>query len=130
MSKEAKKPLTYCDISKIQPGKHCYSIKGKIVSCKTVEKTKQNGEKFNVIEGVIADASGCADFRFQADQAAAIKQGAVVSVRNGKSSVVNEHIVLEIDRFGKIAEENIQIDKPNTDENISSVSWEKTARNK
>ena len=118
------KPL-FIKIADIRPGQHCYNVYGKVTSAKTTDKSKVSGEKLTFVEGVIADETAAADFRFNADQAGAVKAGAVIAIRNGKSSVVNEHIVLEVDRFGKLSAETVAIDKPNLANNISATSWEK-----
>ena len=49
-----------------------------------------------------------------------------MAFRNGKSSVFNEHIVLEVDRFGKVSiEAEDKVNNVNTKINISSATWEK-----
>ena len=49
-------------------------------------------------------------------------------MRNGKSSVIAEHIVLDIDRFGKVSVEDDKcIKNVNTTNNISAAVWEKKA---
>ena len=60
------------------------------------------------------------------EQAQNIKDGAVVAIRNGKSNVVNEHIMLEVDRFGKVTlESDDSVKSTNTSNNISQATWEK-----
>ena len=50
----------------------------------------------------------------------------IVAFRNGKSNVFNEHIVLEVDRFGKVSvEAEDKVNSINTKNNISSATWEK-----
>ena len=39
------------------------------------------------------------------DNADLVKEGMVYSFRNGRSEVVDEHIRLEVDKFGKVQEE-------------------------
>ena len=52
-------------------------------------------------------------------------------MRNGKSNVVNEHIVLEVDRFGKVTvESEDKVSSVNTGLNISEATWEKKAPRK
>lgn len=116
---------TFITIAEIQPGKHCYHVYGKVVEVKKTQRSKSSGESFPLVEGVIADNSGCANFRFPADQAGCVEQGAIIAIRNGMSSVVDEHIVLEVDRFGKLTPEHTNIATPNTKNNISATAWEK-----
>ena len=50
----------------------------------------------------------------------------IVAIRNGKSNVVDEHILLEIDRFGKVSiESDDKVKAANTNNNISAATWEK-----
>ena len=51
-----------------------------------------------------------------------------VAIRNGKSSVITEHIVLDVDRFGKVSvEDDKWVKNINTTNNISAAVWEKKA---
>ena len=126
--KQLQKPQ-FIKIKDIQPMKHCYNVYGKVLSCKTSEKARFGSEKAKFIEGVIADESSSANFSIPEEMAGAIKEGAIIAIRNGRASLVNEHILLEIDRFGKVSAENVNIDKPNAAENISDIAWEKKAKN-
>ena len=119
----------FIKIKDILPMKHCYNVYGKVLSCKIVEKTRFGSEKAKAIEGVIADESSSANFCIPEEQGQAIKEGQVIAIRNGKANLINEHILLEIDRFGKVSAENVTIDKPNAAENISDIAWEKKAKN-
>ena len=123
MEKGLRKP-EFQEISTISPGKHCYHVYGKVMEVNKKEKTKFNGETVSYIEGVIADESGCANFRFQSDKADIVKKGAIIAIRNGKSNVFDEHIVLEIDRFGKVSSEKVAINTVNIKNNISDTLWE------
>ena len=55
----------------------------------------------------------------------------MVAFRNGRSVVVDEHIVLEVDRFGKVSvEKDDAVQNANTEVNISQATWEKKAQQK
>jgi len=43
------------------------------------------------------------------ENAAKIQQGRIISIRNGRSEVFKERMRLEVDRWGKIQEEKVQI---------------------
>ena len=124
MEKELQKPV-FCKISEIMPGKHCYHVYGKVTEVRKTQRRKNNGEGIAQVEGIIADETGCASFRFNGDQAGEVREGAVVAIRNGRSSVIDEHILLEVDRFGKISAEQVSIGAPNLSNNISATAWEK-----
>ena len=48
----------------------------------------------------------------------------MITVRNCHSNVVNEHLRLEVDRWGKIEASNEKIDSVNTKNNLSEVEYE------
>ena len=52
-----------------------------------------------------------------------------IAIRNGKSNVVDEHILLDLDKFGRITLEPEQNIQPNTDNNISDEVWDKRKKN-
>ena len=63
------------------------------------------------------------------DHAKLVKEGATIALRNGKSNVVNEHILLEMDRFGKVSvEDDSKVKSTNIEKNISGATWEKKAK--
>ena len=53
-----------------------------------------------------------------------IREGAVLTVRNAHANVVNEHLRLEVDRWGKIEPSTEKIEKVNTSNNLSDVEYE------
>jgi len=66
------------------------------------------------------------DFRLVGDNVDKIAQNMVISIRNGRSEVVDEHIRLEVDKFGKVQEEKeTTIDRTKVEENISSYAYVK-----
>ena len=118
----------YIRIADIRPAQHCYFVKGKITSAEKKEITRLSGDKVTVCEGVIADESGAANFHFEGEAADLVNnaKGLTVSIRNGRCEVVDEHIRLEVDRFGKVAKEDKEvISGANTTNNISSVAYER-----
>lgn len=71
-----------------------------------------------MIDAVVADDTGAARAFFKGEQAKEIKQGAVIAIRNGVKKIIKGHISLELDLFGRVTPENVDI-KPNTEKNIS-----------
>ena len=123
--RQLEKPR-YSKIGDIRPGVHCYFVIGKILKATHSEITRISGDKVKICEGVIADDSGCATFHFEGVSAEQISTGAVVSIRNGRSEVVDEHIRLEVDKFGKIAKEDASNVKGVNEKNdISAVAYER-----
>ena len=58
-----------------------------------------------------------------------IKQGAVIAIRNGRIRIIKNHISLEIDIFGRVTAETVDV-KENTKENISEKEIERRPRRK
>ncbi len=128
MAEVALKDPVFVKIKDIQPGKHCYNVFAKVIKIEQSDRVNKVGEKVAVVEGVVADETSSANFKFIGDHAQHIKVGAVIAIRNGRSNVSSERIVLELDKFGKISlETDVAIPKPNVTDNISSTVWEKKA---
>lgn len=124
---QLKKPV-FSTIDQIAPAKHCYNVYATVVEAKVSERDSKGG-KVPVIEGVVGDETACANFRFVGEQFAWVKAGKVIAIRNGLSSVVDEHILLEVDKFGRVTEEaGHKIDKVKNEKNISSTPYVKKVR--
>lgn len=119
----------FIKVSQLKPGVHCYHIYAKVVAAKKSEHTTNNGRAVNVVEGTLADETGAVNFRFTGNHTTHLVEGATVAIRNGKSNVIDEHILLELDQFGRVTVENgVTIKDVNTAKNISAVVWEKAPR--
>merc|ERR1712151_349031 len=116
----------FSKISDIRAGKHCYNIYCKVTEKNMSEITKFNGEVIRICDGVVGDDSAVANFRLVGDNVDKIEKDMVISIRNGRSEVVDEHIRLEVDKFGKVQEEKEHtIDSIKVAENISSYEYVK-----
>ena len=125
MTENLQKP-DFIKIKAIQPAKHCYHVYCKILSAVPSELKSKNGKVIPVVEGVVADETGAANYRLTGSHAANIKEGKIIALRNGKSSIVAEQILLELYDFGGVTEEaDVNISQVNTDNNISDTKWEK-----
>jgi replication factor A1 len=128
MDIKLQKP-SFSKISELRPGIHCYHIYAKVLSAKVSENVTNNGRVINVVEGVLADDSASAHFRFTGNHTAHMAEGNSIAVRNGKSNVVDDHIILELDQFGRVTLENeLPFGEVNHEKNISATSWEKAPR--
>merc|ERR1711879_110648 len=111
-------------IEEIKPGKHCYNIYAIVKKLEKKDVTKYNGEIIKVAEGLLGDETGCAEFRFVGEYIDKLSEGRVISIRNGRSEVHNEHLRLEIDIFGKVsAEPDVEISSVNESNNLSAVAY-------
>ena len=45
-------------------------------------------------------------------------------MRNAHANVVGEHLRLEVDKWGKIEDSSVNVDKVNTANNLSDVEYE------
>ena len=53
-----------------------------------------------------------------------MKEGAVLAFRNGRSVVFKERMRLEIDRWGKISSEEVEIGDCDLKNNLSKIEYE------
>merc|ERR1712129_351622 len=127
MQHRLQKPF-FCKMNDIKPGKHCYNVYCKVIKLNASEITKFNGEGIRIADGVVGDETGVANFRLVGENVDKVKEGQVISIRNGRSEVVDEHIRLEVDKFGKIAEEDRDIESMKDDNNISAFAYIKKER--
>ena len=124
-TKELEKPK-YSKIADVRPGLHCFFLYGKVLKATQSEIARISGDKVKVVEGVVADDSGSVAFHFEGPYADLVKQGETISIRNGRSEVVDEHIRLEVDKFGKVAKEDASVVKTVNEKNdLSAVAYEK-----
>ena len=70
---------------------------------------------------VVGDETGCIDARITGENAKFMVKGNVLALRNGRSTVFQEHMRLEIDRWGKITNEEVEIESVNEENNLSAT---------
>merc|ERR1712039_973524 len=128
MTQRLQKPIFF-KINEIKAGRHCYNIYCKVTEVKVSEITKFNGEVIRICDGVVGDETAIANFRLVGENVDKVKQDMIISIRNGRSEVVDEHVRLEVDKFGKVQEESVTIDKIKVEENISSHAYVKKQKN-
>ena len=132
MNKDSKpivlqKPI-FVKIADVKPGRHCYHVYGKVIKATFTETTRMSGDKVKIADGVIGDETGTAAFHFEGPAVEQITVGGVIAIRNGRSDVVDEHISLQVDKFGKVTKEDAAHVK-SVDEapgkNISAIEYQK-----
>lgn len=116
---------TFSKVETISPGAHCYNVYVKVQKVNKEKKTNNKNEEYTVATGVCGDETALANFKFVGKWADLVEENKVFAIRNGKSDVIDEHIVLQLDNFGKLSEENVSIENVNTKKNISDDKWEK-----
>jgi ssDNA-binding replication factor A large subunit len=108
------KPV-FVKVSSLADARNGYNVYVKVVS---VEETKSNDGQSTFARAVVADETGSANAFFKGETIKLIKQGAIIAIRNGSIRLIKNHISLEIDLFGRVTPETVEI-KENTKENIS-----------
>ena len=92
-----------------------YNVYVKVVSAE--HETSQKGDQ-SFVRAVVADETGAAKAFFKGDNAKLIQKDQVIAIRNGTVKIIKSHISLEVDLFGRVTKENVEI-KTNTENNIS-----------
>ena len=90
----------------------------------TLEKKRYDGTQIRQAEAIVGDQHGCVKLVARDNQLDLVKEGAIITVRNAHANVVNEHLRLEVDRWGKIEPSTEKIEKVNTSNNHSDVEYE------
>ena len=73
------------------------------------ETTRANGDKLKIATCCIGDETACINARITGENADKMIEGSVLAFRNGRSVVFQEHMRLEIDRWGKISAEDDEV---------------------
>ena len=123
MSTQLTKPQ-FVKVSDLSNARSGYNVYVKVVS---VDKS-QTQSNVNIVRAVVADETGCANAFFKGETAALIQEGKVIAIRNGTIKLIKSHISLEIDIFGRITPENIEIKTTNSTNNISEKEIERRQR--
>ena len=101
-TKTLKKPV-FIKINQLEPIKHCYNIYCQVMDVTVTKSENSRGQEQVVAEGVVADETGCVKFRLRNEHTTHIKKGAVIALRNGRSNIVDDTILLDLDKFGKVS---------------------------
>ena len=123
MTTQLTKPQ-FVKVSDLSNARSGYNVYVKVVS---VDKS-QTQSNVNIVRAVVADETGCANAFFKGETAALIQEGKVIAIRNGTIKLIKSHISLEIDIFGRITPENLEIKTTNTTNNISEKEIERRQR--
>ncbi len=127
MNNEGLSKPNFCKLEDIRPGVHCYNVYCVVVACEIMETTTPRGDKLVIATGKVGDETGTLDFKLKNEHTKLLKVGSTIALRNGKSNVIEECILLELDKFGKVSEETLKInnaEKPN----LSLQKWKKVKK--
>ena len=90
----------------------------------TQERRRYDGTQIKQANIIVGDQYGSVVLVAKNEQVDQIKQGSVITVRNAHANVVGEHLRLEVDKWGKIEDSSVNVEKVNTSNNLSDVEYE------
>ena len=114
------------DIASIQPMQR-YNLIGKVLEVgKTIEVKRVEGDNISMAKVKIGDKSGMVNILLKGKQLECAKKDQTIIVRNAMSKVVNEHIRMEVDIWGKveISKKEDEVKEVNTKTDISATEYE------
>lgn len=120
--KPLKKPK-FGKVSSITPDATGVNLRLKVVEEATVVETKV-GKFWEVLCG---DASGTVVLSLREHQTGVATKGAVIDLRNAAAKMVNNHVRMAVDKWGKIAAADEDLDgtvEMATEKNISGTEYE------
>lgn len=103
------------------PRKNGATLRLKVVDSTTETITTRKGENIKQVKGVLGDSTAVINFRVAREFADLIEKNKVYLFTNVKSAVFKGHHQIELDKFGKIAEEKENINTVNNSRNLSEV---------
>ncbi len=122
MTTQLSKPH-FIKVKDLENARSGYNVYVKVVS---VEKS-QTQTNVPIVRAVVGDETGSASAFFKGDNAGLIEEGKIIAIRNGTINFIKNKISLEVDIFGRITPETVEIKTVGT-ENISEKEIEKKPR--
>merc|ERR1712216_65643 len=114
------KSAKFGKIAKIMPDAKGLNLNVKVVE-DAVEKELPKGGKAYEVKG--GDASACVTMSLAEGQKGELKKGKCYELRNAHVKMVKGHIMLVIDKWGKIEESSEEV-TPSTEKDISATEYE------
>ena len=90
----------------------------------TKERRRYDGTWVKQADVLVGDQYGCVVLVARNEQLDMVKEGTVITVRNCHANVVNEHLRLEVDKWGKIELSKESVTTVNEKNNLSDVEYE------
>ena len=124
-AKKAQTKPTFITMSQLEPGSRV-NMHLRVGAVKiTRERKRYDGGAMNrVAECIVGDQYGCVKMMAFDEQLDIVKEGEVITVRNGHANVVKEHLRLEVDRWAKIEKSSEKITGINLANNASDIEYE------
>jgi hypothetical protein len=120
--KQVPRKPEFVKIKDIENGRSGYNVYVKVLEVKDHEILSKDdqSQKMDMIDVLVADETGAARAFFKGEQTKDIVVGVTIAIRNGARKIIKNRISLEVDLFGRVTVETVDI-KPNTGYNISDV---------
>jgi hypothetical protein len=123
MTTQLTKPH-FIKVKDLETSRSGYNVYVTVVSV----ENSQTQSNVPIARAVVADETGSANAFFKGDSAALIQVGKVIAIRNGTLNFIKNKISLEVDIFGRITPETVEIKETNSTNNISEKEIEKKPR--
>jgi len=114
------KHAKFHQVGKIRPEATGLNLSVKAIG-DTVAKEVKPGTMVHEVQ--VADATGAVTISLSADQKDVIKKGKTYELRNCSTRMIKGHIMIVVDKWGKIAAVEAEIE-PSTEKDISAVEYE------
>eukprot|EP01015_Nassula_variabilis_P021593 TRINITY_DN3868_c0_g2_i1.p2 TRINITY_DN3868_c0_g2~~TRINITY_DN3868_c0_g2_i1.p2 ORF type:complete len:161 (+),score=52.39 TRINITY_DN3868_c0_g2_i1:105-587(+) len=129
-SRRLRKPA-FIKVNEIKPDKTGYNVYLKVIDVTSDTNVKRfDNSNLLIRDAVCGDETGIVNIRLKAENADRLQKGKVIAIRNGRVEVIQGRIRLEVDRWGKVTQEdNVEIKSTGT-KNISDTVYEKVVTNR
>jgi len=114
------KKAKFAKVSGINPDSKGLNLKVKVTAAPTATEVK--GKTFH--ETLVADGSGMVILSVSPEQLPLVSKGAILEVRNAKVVMIAGHIRVAVDKWGKIAASEEELEEISTAKNVSETEFE------
>lgn len=107
-TQELRKPhfVKVKDLEKVRSG---YNVYVKVVSADIKDIETKDGQKIRMVDAVVGDETAVAKAFFKGENAVFVEKGSIIAIRNGMKKFIKDFISLELDIFGRVTKETIDI---------------------
>jgi len=114
------KKAKFAKVSGINPDSKGLNLKVKVTAAPTATEVK--GKTFH--ETLVADGSGMVILSVSPEQLPLVSKGSILEVRNAKVVMIAGHIRVAVDKWGKIAASEEELEEISTAKNVSETEFE------
>lgn len=107
--KPALRKPEFVKVKDILRGRSGYNVYVKVLKVEPKDVETKDGQKIPMVHAVVADETGAAAAFFKGEHAKLVTEGNVIAIRNGVKKIIKGHISLEVDIFGRVTPETVEI---------------------